>query len=212
MNRRILIWFVIAPLVCGVIPLACCAFVDLFAVSPTGSESLLWFKVILVFPVVAAVVLFCVSLLGLAFRPKRFISGVGALCSVGFVTGFVLSIPVGEKIRIIAFHRLSERSKPLVAAIRAYEEQQGKPPESLETLVPNFISSVPTTGMGAYPKYQYALTTKTNQHGNPWAITIFTPSGGINFDQFMYWPLTNYPERGYGGWIERVGDWAYVHE
>lgn len=211
-NRRGLIWFVIAPLLCGVIPLVCCSFADLFAVSSIGSETLLWAKIILVFPALAAMVVFCVSLLGLVFRPIRFISGVGALCSLGFVAGFILSIFVSEKIRINAFRRLAERSEPLVAAIRAYEERYGKPPESLEALVPEFISSVPTTGMGAYPKYQYELTNKANQHGNPWIITIFTPSGGINFDQFMYWPLTNYPARGYGGWIERVGDWAYVHE
>jgi hypothetical protein len=65
--------------------------------------------------------------------------------------------------------------------------------------------------MRAYPEYRYTPNA-TNYEGNPWVITVFTPSGGINFDQFMYFPLTNYPKTGYGGWLERVGDWAYVHE
>lgn len=212
MNRRAAVWFGVAPLICGMIPLACSVTADLLALSPIGSSSLLWAKLFLIFPALVSVAVFFVSLLGTAFRAARFVSGVGALCSVGFIAGFVLSILLGEKNRMRAFHRLSERSRPLVAAIRAYEERHGKPPESLEALVPGFISSVPTTGMGAYPNYQYELTTKANQHGNPWIITIFTPLGGINFDQFMYWPLTNYPTYGYGGWIERVGDWAYVHE
>jgi hypothetical protein len=43
-------------------------------------------------------------------------------------------------------------------------------------------------------------------------LVVFTPSGAINFDQFMYFPNRNYPEQGFGGWIERIGDWAYVHE
>ena len=211
-NRRVVIWFIIAPLLCGVIPLTGSAFADLFAVSPNGNQSLLWVKIMLVFPALAAMVGLCVFPVGLVFQPIRFISGVGVLCSMGFVTGFILSIPLCEKIRMNAFHRLSERSKPLVAAIRAYEERYGKPPESLESLVPSFIPSVPTTGMGAYPKYDYSLPTRANYDGNPWVIKVFTPSGGINFDQFMYWPLTNYPAQGYGGSIERVGDWAYVHE
>ena len=111
-----------------------------------------------------------------------------------------------------AFHSLAERSKPMVNAIRAYEQKHGNPPDSLDALVPEFIPFVPTTGIGAYPKYDYSVVTNADYGGNPWIITIFTPSGGINFDQFMYWPLTNYPAKGYGGWIERVGDWAYVHE
>jgi len=110
-----------------------------------------------------------------------------------------------------AFHRLAERSKPLVAAIHAFEQKHGRPPEALQALVPEFLPSVPSTGMQAYPEYRYSAPA-TNHHDNPWVITIFTPSVGINFDQFMYFPLTNYPETGYGGWLERVGDWAYVHE
>ena len=110
-----------------------------------------------------------------------------------------------------AFHQLAERSKPLVAAIHAYEQKHGHPPETLQALVPEYIPSVPSTGMGAYPKYDYLVGT-TNWNGNPWVLVVFTPSGGINFDQFMYFPLTNYPATGYGGWLQRIGDWAYVHE
>jgi len=28
----------------------------------------------------------------------------------------------------------------------------------------------------------------------------------------LYFPKKDYPEKGYGGSLERVGDWAYVHE
>ncbi len=110
-----------------------------------------------------------------------------------------------------AFAELAERSKPLVAAIHAYQQKRGRPPESLSSLVPEYISSVPTTGMGAYPKYEYLMDT-TNFHGNPWVLRVFTPAGGINFDQFLYFPLTNYPATGYGGVLRRIGDWAYVFE
>jgi hypothetical protein len=34
----------------------------------------------------------------------------------------------------------------------------------------------------------------------------------MNWDLFYYVPGLVYPERGHGGHIERIGDWAYVHE
>jgi hypothetical protein len=133
------------------------------------------------------------------------------LCSVAYCTAFVAAVQIGRQIRMSAFHRLADRSTPLVAAIRAYEQKHGSPPESLEALVPEFLPSVPSTGMGAYPEYQYCFAPR-HYGGNPWVLIVPTSSGYLNFDQFMYFPLANYPRTGYGGSLERISDWAYVHE
>lgn len=198
-------------MLCALIPLVCVPAAEWLAVAPRGSDVFLWLRLLFVFPALAAVPAILGALVGLAIRRVRRYSTVLALCSVAYLGAFVLSVRIGESVRMSAFHRLSERSRPLVAAVRAFEQKHGRPPESLQALVSGFISSVPSTGMGAYPEYRYS-TPATNHDGNPWVITIFTPSGGINFDQFMYFPLSNYPKTGYGGWLERVGDWAYVHE
>ena len=67
--------------------------------------------------------------------------------------------------------------------------------------------------VAAYPEYQYFVGEKAASYeGNPWVLYIFTPAGGINFDSFMYFPRQNYPDHGYGGSLERVADWVYVHE
>jgi hypothetical protein len=72
---------------------------------------------------------------------------------------------------------------------------------------------VPGTGIGAYPAYEYVAGEEAlESYGDRWALVVFTPSGGINFDRFYYIPSRQYPEQGLGGVIERVGDWAYVHE
>jgi hypothetical protein len=212
MNKKSIFLFVWLPLACAAIPLVCIPAAEWLVVSGYGYEALLWQVIFLIIPALLAVPVFLAALIGLGFKRTRFISSVCALCSATYLVAFIISLPIGEKIRMRGFHRLAERSKPLVDAVRAYEDKHGRPPASLEALVPEFIASIPSTGMKAYPKYEYSVVTNANVHGNPWIITIFTPSGGINFDQFMYWPLTNYPARGYGGWIERVGDWAYVHE
>lgn len=203
--------FIVPPLLCAAIPLVCVPAAEWAAVAPHGSDAFLWLMLLLVFPALAAVPAFLAALVGLAFRRFRRYAAVIALCCAVYFAAFGAAVRIGDNIRMSAFRRLAERSEPLIAAIRAYEQKHGRPPESLQALVPEFISSVPSTGMGAYPEYRYSPA-GTNDHGNPWVVTVFTPSGGINFDQFMYFPLTNYPERGYGGWLERVGDWAYVHE
>jgi hypothetical protein len=48
--------------------------------------------------------------------------------------------------------------------------------------------------------------------GNPWVLVAPVSSGIINWDLFMYFPLQNYPDHGYGGSVQRIADWAYVHE
>ena len=39
-----------------------------------------------------------------------------------------------------------------------------------------------------------------------------SPNGIMDFDVFFYWPSETYPDAIYGGVVERIGDWAYVHE
>lgn len=45
-----------------------------------------------------------------------------------------------------------------------------------------------------------------------YGLFIDTPSGGLNWDVFVYWPEGNYPDYFYGGSSELIGTWAYVHE
>jgi len=199
------------PVVCASVPLVCVPFAEWLAVSPNGSKIFIG----LIFPlgVTAGLSLLLVlpALVGLAFQRTRFISAVVALSCTAHFAAFISSFQISHRIRMNAFAELAERSKPLVTAIHAYQQKRGQPPESISALVPDFILSVPSTGMGAYPEYEY-LTDATNFHGNPWVLRVFTPSGGINFDQFLYFPLTNYPATGYGGVLRRIGDWAYVFE
>jgi hypothetical protein len=47
--------------------------------------------------------------------------------------------------------------------------------------------------------------------GNSWVLIVQT-GVGWNFDRLMYFPNQRYPEQGYGGRLERLNAWAYVHE
>jgi len=151
----------------------------------------------------------------LIFRKTRRPALIALLSAITFLVAAIgiFRVDIGGRVRMHGFHKLAERSVPLVQAIKKFETEKGHPPNSLKELVPEYLLSIPDTGMGAYPMYEYIVGEEARKHdNNPWVLYVFTPSGGLNWDMFMYFPNQNYPERGYGGSLERIGDWAYVHE
>lgn len=141
--------------------------------------------------------------------------GLGLRIVIGsaiFLSIFYAFGSCGTTLRAAAFRDLAQRSMPLVQAVNAFEDVEGRLPKSLEELVPRYLARVPGTGMAAYPDYDY-LTGKeaTFWLDNPWVIRVRTHSLDA-FDQFLYFPLQNYPEDFEGNECERMGTWAYMHE
>jgi hypothetical protein len=188
-------------------------FSSYWSVHPNGSDEGLWLVLPLVFLAVASLAIGVGALLCLPFanlRKKAFLILVASLIWFGSA---LMSEKGGESMRIHAFRELAQRSSPIVEAIKNYELTNGAPPNTLEELVPQHLSALPSTGIKAYPYYElYLPKSKADIDGNPWMLFVNTPSGGINFDMLIYLPRENYPDTGYGGWLEPVDHWAYVHE
>ena len=183
-------------------------------VAPFDALWLTWLRLPLMIAALAAVPTLAVSLVFVCFRRWRRGAGRLVVGSLVVVTASFFGVRLGDHIRMEAFRSLAERSAPLVGAIRAYEVSRSAPPFDLPALVPEFLPSVPGTGMASYPSFEYYVGDDASDafQSNHWALVVSTPGGFLNFDQFMYLPFLNYPEHGYGGVLERVGDWAYVHE
>lgn len=96
-----------------------------------------------------------------------------------------------------------------VVAVRAH---------SLARLVPEYLDEVPGTGMIGYPEWQYERRDDDEnwrqRHAgeNPAYDLRVHCTYGLNFDTLHYWPSERYPGRMWGGGVERVDGWAYVHE
>lgn len=186
---------------------------EYLAVAPIGSQIFLWFELPFMFGFLVAVIAFIVLPFVVMIRKWRKTALALWLASLCFLPLVVGGFLFGKKIRNSAFHELANRSAPFVAAIHKYADDHGSPPESLDDLVPHYVSEIPETGIMAYPEYRYYVGETAEQYeGNPWVLRVSTPSGGINFDEFMYFPLSNYPDHGHGGSFERMNDWAYLHE
>lgn len=184
------------------------------AIASFGTDVLLHGQAIFAFPLVAALLGFPVLIVCLFFQRTRRRSLVLLGMSAIYVPCCVVAIYLSGTIRMNGIRAFTVRSQPLISAIKGYERDHSSPPPFLDALVPKYLSSVPTTGMMAYPKYEYHTGPEAEQEyaDNPWVLLVCTPSGGINFDMVLYFPSQNYPERGYGGSLRPVGDWAYVHE
>ncbi|KOR27441.1 hypothetical protein TI03_06900, partial [Achromatium sp. WMS1] len=81
------------------------------------------------------------------------------LFAMAFILTAIQFLVLLDSARFTAFERLAERSKPLATAIKQYEKLKGKPPSTLDELVPQFLSNIPGTGMPAYPNYEYKVIT-----------------------------------------------------
>ena len=176
-----------------------------------GGAILLQFVMFVFFPFLVIVLAVPVSLFLLLFRKTRRPGVTILVCGPVYILIGIALLHLASPSRMDGFRRLAGRSEPLVTAIHSFAENEGRPPVDLQELVPQYIAEIPKTGMPAYPTYRYS--TGTNRwDGNPWVLYVNCTSGGINFDMFLYFPLQNYPRMGYGGSLERIGRWAYVHE
>ena len=181
------------------------------AVQPWGREWLFeWvsasFIVMAFVPIAPAV------LIGYAALKQRFGEVLLGLALLGV---YVLALwgfhRVNWFFRSRAVSRVVHDASRLTNAIRAYSKAQGTPPSSLDALVPSFLQAIPSTGMGAYPSFEYQVGPQAPA-GEEWAISVSTSLGILNWDILLYLPSGQYPAYGYGGRVERFGDWAYVHE
>ncbi len=174
-------------------------------------------------PIIAALPTFCTfpllaTLPGALLLPYWFLNQRHRKVAFAWWLICIIHVPLamgavvwGESIRSDAFHDLAARSKELICAIKRYEIDEGRAPDSLEHLVPNYLPSVPGTGIRAYPEFRFLSGEEAKGfEGNPWIVCVDCFTG--SFDTFYYFPLQNYPQNGYGGSFERMGDWAYLHE
>jgi hypothetical protein len=164
---------------------------------------------------VGAAALALVSLLLIVFRRTREAGLALLLGSVIYAVTTPLALHAGGKIRMWGFGRFIERSEPLIAAIREYDAVYGHPPETLDALVPEFLPEVPSTGVGSSPVYEYTSLVAEEDFtkgDNRWMLHLPVGLGVLNWDLLIFLPNGDYPEHGWGGWLEPVSDWAYVHE
>ena len=189
---NLLLAFQVAPLPKWLHPLAVFLFMSCWILP------LAWFPIALLSPLFALTAVFVKPI-----RPYLFIAIL-----VWFFSW--ASFPVSRQSsfgRNWGLERITVQAEPLIKAIETHKIQKGEYPPDLEALLPEYIAEIPYTGAVGYPDFEYSRGESEN-----YQLLVHTPMPGINFDVFVYWPKGNYPPEMYGGSVESIKDWAYVHE
>ncbi|MFK7778753.1 MAG: hypothetical protein QM501_11665 [Gimesia sp.] len=162
----------------------------------------------------AALLAIPVLLVRVCFKRYRDRTLPWLLLSLLYLPCFAAGVYLERNVWVSGWEAFTERSQPLIQAIKQFENDYGAPPKELVELVPDYLPAVPDTGIRACPEYHYDSgdIARKQYDGNPWVLRFPTPVFGVGFDEMLYFPKQNYPKHGYGGVLERVGDWAYVHE
>ncbi len=215
LSRKELVALIASSMVLGSVPILC----QLLLASPIDRRVSLLINQLMIMGIgmsfLIGVVIVIGSLIVLLFKRGRRQASrvlVICLCSAVFMLGGVLFSSV---IRTKQFEDLADRSRPLIAAIALFEKDHGRPPAKLELLVPKYINEIPNTGMGAYPKYEYKVSSTEpgpDHLAASWELSVPCSVGILNWDVFYYLPTEKYPKHDYGGYIEPIKNWAYVHE
>ncbi len=148
--------------------------------------------------------------IGTLFRQTRLPGKVLVLSGALVALLFVPVTAASDTMRSVGFARAARRAQPLVEAITRFDAAEGHPPATLDELVPKYLPSLPER----LPPLQIVTGPDAlkNYHSNRWVLRAEVSTGILNWDVFLYFPNQAYPETGYGGWLEPIGTWAYVHE
>ena len=131
------------------------------------------------------------------------------------VAAAMMSVFLYVQLQRLGARKAADRGEVIIHAIRNYEAEVGVLPASLADLVPRELDSIPETGMAGFPSFDYRETrTETGESERLFAsyelrVNLYKL---LQFDCLVYWPEGNYPDLMYGGGVERIGAWAYVHE
>ncbi len=193
-------------------PLAMCFRYHSWAVLSYAGMCLLCTRMIFVLGGLIAVLALPIGLLMTVGRQYRARAGLAIAQSAVFLASFIGGLLLGQLVWRAGVENVVDRSQRLIFAIHQFVAEELRLPRSLDELTPRYLREIPTTGIGSSPQFRYIVGRPDDFDNNPWVLIVSTGSPPMGFDQMLFFPLQNYPERGYGGSMELIGNWGYVRD
>ncbi len=135
----------------------------------------------------------------------------GTLAVVGFLVVSIALLRPASALRRDAFESFSERSRPLIEAIRAYEQREGQPPPELSALVPSYLPELPSTGMRVCPAYGYEVGERVaERQGSDWILVVECYSLPVGWDTLVYYPDAPPEWSNFGDLVHTYGNWVFA--
>jgi hypothetical protein len=122
------------------------------------------------FYVLAVAILVLAALVSRRSRLRRF-RGTMAWFGLTLLLASMAGQSLSDNIRDEALNRLSRTAAPLVQGIAAYEARHGRAPETLDSLIPDFLAGLPATGIPAATAWQYQAFAPDHSGGARWWLS-----------------------------------------
>ena len=126
-----------------------------------------------------------------------------ALTAIALTVLVAASWPARE-VRREGFRRSANHMTPLVAAIRRFEADLGRPPHELAELTPQYLANVHHFGVRGCRSLRYSVADAAASWR--WQLWLECPNGFVTLDRFVFRPTGDYSDWGN---LERMGEWAY---
>ena len=110
--------------------------------------------------------------------------------------------------------QVTEKGDLLISAIESYHSRRGEYPDSLNALVPEYISAITHTGMCIVPDFKYEKPKHPvvrQKHGE-YEIKVSVIAGFYYSGKLVYWPTGEYPKNSRDLGVRRFGKWALISE
>ncbi len=185
----------------------CISWLEIFlwATSPSGKPDLLaMFTIwVIMFSVLSLAGIF-LGFLILLIAKYRYVGIVLIISSVIFLSSMWFFGGVIQSVQEEKFYQMIARAQVMIDAIDSYEKRNGSPPSDLNDLIPDYLSKIPGTGVGAFPEFFYS---NGKDYYTPGGWLLAVQIGVIPFD----WQALEYrPGYVYAEGVPRYGKWALV--
>jgi hypothetical protein len=108
------------------------------------------------------------------------------LCILTIMATFLpykYSLQLSAKLRHDGWISLTEQLDPLIGVLDNFKTHEGKYPNSLDNLVPFYISRLPETKSGTYKTYHYSYIPGL---APSYTLLILSPAGFLEYDELQY--------------------------
>jgi hypothetical protein len=144
------------------------------------------------------------SLFAWSWRPLLLAAVIGFGGLLGFVPGMI----GGEYVRDWAFDLFSGRSATVVEAIANHVRMTGMPPATLAELRPDYLTTIPGTGMAQAPEYAYEAEPGPCSFKNKWHLSVLVRDF-LSVHRLLYCPEQDTTMVEDAGARTRFGNWLY---
>ena len=122
--------------------------------------------------------------------------------------------PSRQLVRLATYRGLSTiagSAAPITDALDRHHTDRGAYPQNLDELVPKYLAEVPSTGLSAFPQFEYF---RSETHHPPKGYELSVPFARtiLDFSSYQYWPEQDYPRDWPLASPEIVGKWAIWHD